>query len=165
MSAAKPEPARPPNPESRVIVRDLIPADLEEVIRIDTLHTDEPKAEYWVDVFRRFVDRPAQQRVGLAAEDDSGALVGYLLGEIRAFEFGSGACGWVFSVGVEPHHLRSGVATRLLGEANRRFRDAGVDTVRTMVRRNDVPMLSFFRASRFEGGSFVQLERNLEEIS
>jgi len=32
-----------------------------------------------------------------------------------------------------------------------------------MVRRNDVPVLSFFRTNRFRGGSFVQLERSLQE--
>jgi hypothetical protein len=35
--------------------------------------------------------------------------------------------------------------------------------VRTMVRRNDVPLLAFFRANGFSGGAFVQLERPLDE--
>lgn len=43
-----------------------------------------------------------------------------------------------------------------------RFRDLGVSRVRTMVRRNDVPVLSFFRSSRFVGGPYVQLERDLD---
>ena len=34
-----------------------------------------------------------------------------------------------------------------------------------MVRRNDVPVLSFFRARGFVGGPFVQLERDAEEES
>jgi len=154
--------AADPAAEREPIVRDLIAADLDDVVRIDALHTGGGKPDYWAEVFERFVERPARQRVGLAAEEPGGELVGYLLGEIRAFEFGSEACGWVFSVGVEPRRLRSRVATRLLEEAGRRFRATGVGMVRTMVRRNDVPMLSFFRAAGFEGGSFVELERNLE---
>jgi hypothetical protein len=31
-----------------------------------------------------------------------------------------------------------------------------------MVRRNDVPVLSFFRANGFVGGEFVQLELDLK---
>jgi hypothetical protein len=48
-----------------------------------------------------------------------------------------------------------------LEEARRRFRRAGVDTVRTMVRRDDVPVLSFFRSSGFVGGRFVEMEADL----
>ena len=89
-------------------------------------------------------------------------MIGYLLGEVRAFEFGSEACGWVFSVGVDPNALHGGVASALLRETCRRFREAGVSTVRTMVRRDSVDVLSFFRANGFVGGSFVQLELDLE---
>lgn len=101
-------------------------------------------------------------RIGLAAESDD-KLVGYLFGEVRAFEFGSEACGWIFAVGVDPPFLRSEVGSTLLAEACRRFRRAGAGRVRTMVRRNNVPVLSFFRANGFAGGSFVQLELDIEE--
>ena len=37
--------------------------------------------------------------------------------------------------------------------------------VRTMVRRNDVPVLSFFRGNGFRGGSFVQLELDVREAA
>jgi len=53
------------------------------------------------------------------------------------------------------------LAGYLLGEASRTFRAAGVTTLRTMVRRNDVPVLAFFRAAGFSGGSYVQLELDL----
>ena len=57
--------------------------------------------------------------------------------------------------------MRQGVATRLLDAAIDRFRKLGVARMRTMVRRTDVPVMAFFRARGFEGGSFVQLEREL----
>jgi len=144
-------------------VRDLQAGHLEDVVRIDALHTGEPKPGYWKNVFERFLDaRDGSKCVGLAAED-GGDTIGYLLGEVRAFEFGSEPCGWIFGVGVDPDRLRTGVAGNLLDEARRKFRAAGVSTVRTMVRRNDVPVLSFFRAHDFVGGSFTQLESELEE--
>ena len=43
-------------------------------------------------------------------------------------------------------------ASALLDEACRRFRALACRTVRTMVRRNDVPVLTFFRANGFAGG-------------
>jgi ribosomal protein S18 acetylase RimI-like enzyme len=144
-------------------VRDLRAEDLECVIRIDALHTGQRKPEYWRRLLDDFLGTDAGVlRVGLAAEL-GGDVVGYLLGEVRAFEFGSEACGWIFAVGVDPKRLRAKIASTLLATACRRFADAGIERVRTMVRRNDVPVLSFFRANGFVGGSFVQLELDLGE--
>jgi len=139
-------------------IRGLAHSDLPAVARIDAHHTGARKPAYWKRRLDEFLSRHADHpRVGLAAELD-GRLAGYLLGEVRAFEFGSEPCGWVFAVGVDPAQLRAGVASALLTAACRAFRKAGVTRVRTMVRRNDIPVLSFFRAFGFAGGSYVQLE-------
>lgn len=145
----------------RVRIRALVGADLLAVTRIDRHHTGVRKASYWKRVLAEFLQpRDRRGRVGLAAEI-GGELAGYLLGEVRAFEFGSEPCGWIFAVGVDPAHLRAHVGSALLAEACRRFRAAGVGRVRTMVRRNDVRVLAFFRSSGFSGGSYVQLELDL----
>ena len=148
---------------AEVIIRDLTPDDRDSVIRIDALHSGEPVPEYECEVFDRLLDPEQNKRsVGLVAEVD-GRCVGYLLGEIRAFEFGSEACGWIFSVAVDPDLARRKIAARLVVEAKQRFRTLGMQRIRTMVRRNDVAVLSFFRAQEFIGGSFVQLELDLME--
>jgi ribosomal protein S18 acetylase RimI-like enzyme len=144
-------------------VRELRAEDLDRVIEIDAQHTGRRKPDYWRRLFDDFVGgRGDVLRVGLAAEL-GGRVVGYLLGEVRAFEFGSEACGWVFAIGVDRGHLRGRIASTLLAAACRRFKDAGIECVRTMVRRNDVPVLSFFRANGFVGGSFVELELDLRD--
>jgi ribosomal protein S18 acetylase RimI-like enzyme len=145
-----------------VAVRPLTRRDLEAVVRIDALHTGTAKRRYWRGVFAEFLG-PVRDpgRVGLGAEVD-GRLAGYVFGEVRAFEFGSPPCGWLFAVGVDPRQARRGVASALIEETCRRFRRARVSQVRTMVRRSDIPVLSFFRARGFVGGPFVQLERNVE---
>jgi ribosomal protein S18 acetylase RimI-like enzyme len=139
-------------------LRNLRPADQAEVVRLDALHTGRRKPAYWRRVFEGFVHAGrGAHRVGLAAEQD-GRLVGYLIGEVRAFEFGSEPCGWIFAVGVDPACLRRGIASSLLSEARRGFARHGVRTLRTMVRRDDVRLMSFFRSSGFVGGRFLQLE-------
>jgi ribosomal protein S18 acetylase RimI-like enzyme len=148
-------------PSHPLRVRDLEASDLEAVVRIDAAYSGERKPEYWSSVLRDFLGTErGPVRVGLAAES-GGRLIGHLLGEIRAFEFGSEPCGWVFSVGVDQLHVRRGVASSLLAAACETFRSAGVERVRTMVRRDDVPVLSFFRAAGLVGGPFVQLELDL----
>ena len=146
---------------ARAVVRDLAPRDLDAVVRIDGDRTGERKPDYWEGVFDDFLSgRGRRERIGLAVDRD-GTVAGYLFGEVRAFEFGSEACGWVFSVGVAPDAGRGGVGSALLHEACRRFRAVGVAQVRTMVRRNDVPVTAFFRSNGFVGGSFAQLELEL----
>lgn len=146
-------------------IRPVEASDVPEVVRIDALRTGRPKPAYWRGVIADFRGGdPERLRVCLAADTPgTGELAGYLLGEVRAFEFGSEPCGWVFALAVDPARGREGVATALLEEACRRFRAAGVLRVRTMVGRDDVPFLSFFRARGFAGGPFVELERALED--
>jgi ribosomal protein S18 acetylase RimI-like enzyme len=141
-----------------VRVRRLVPADLDRVVELDARHRGRAVPEYWRRIRDQFLARDRERlRVALGAEID-GELAGFLLGEERAFEFGSEPCGWIFAIAVDPDRQRSGIASILLAEACRRFREAGLGRVRTMVRRTDVPVLSFFRAHGFAGGDFTQLE-------
>jgi ribosomal protein S18 acetylase RimI-like enzyme len=154
---ASPAPAR-----DEVQIRRLTEGDALAVTRIDAHHTGHRKPAYWREVLAGFLGEAldGRARVGLAAILD-GKLAGYLLGEVRAFEFGSEPCGWIFAVGVDPACLRHGVGAALLDEACGAFHEAGVARVRTMVRRSDVPVLAFFRSSGFAGGSYVQLEMDV----
>ena len=150
--------------DAAVEVRALCPDDLPEVRRIDTMNTGEDRAEFWGRIAQAFFGPADDGRVRMAlAVEHANGLAGFLLGEVRAFEFGSTACGWVFAVGVDPARSRRGVASALLEDACRRFEAEGVHTVRTMVQRSDVPVLSFFRSNGFVGGSFAQLELSLSE--
>jgi ribosomal protein S18 acetylase RimI-like enzyme len=139
-------------------IRPLARRDLADVVRLDAVHTGAEQRPYWTRLFREFVGPShAPGKVGLAAEVD-GAFAGFLLADVRAFEFGSEPCGWIVEVGVDPAQGRHGLASALLDEAVRRLRASGVTTVRTMVRRNNVPVLTFFRTNGFVGGPYVQLE-------
>lgn len=141
-----------------VRIRPLGRRDLADVVRIDAIHTGAEQRPYWTRIFREFLaPAPDRERVALAAEMD-GELAGFLLADVRAFEFGSEPCGWILEVGVDPGVARRGIASTLLAEAVRRLRESGVTKVRTMVRRNNIPVLTFFRTNGFAGGPYVQLE-------
>lgn len=148
-----------------VIVRALRPDDVAAIVRIDGVQTGETKPVYWKRIFREFLAADeASARVGLAAERD-GRVIGFLFGDVRAFEFGSEPCGWILEIGVDPKVTRSGVASALLREGSHRLRATGVSVVRTMVRRNNVPVLTFFRTNGFAAGPYVQLELTTDEDS
>jgi ribosomal protein S18 acetylase RimI-like enzyme len=158
------EPRDSPEPrESREprAVRPLRAADRTAVVRLDGRLTGQYKPAYWKARFGEFVGAGhLHGRLGLAVGDGR-HLRGYLLGEVRAFEFGSPPCGWILAVGVDPEQAHHGIGSALVTEASRQFLRDGVATVRTMVGRTDLPMLAFFRANGFVGGRFTQLELDL----
>lgn len=139
-------------------VRAAESTDIDAVIRLDEKNTGLAKAEYWRDVYDRYTGR--KERYFLVAEQ-GGTVLGFILGEIRAWEFGSPPCGWVFAVGVEPDTRLKGTGTRLLDAICRRFGDAGMEKVRTMLAVDDNLNMSFFRSQGMRGGPFLQLERDL----
>ena len=144
--------------EKPTSIRGLARRDLAAIVRLDTMHTGEAKPAYWKRLVGQFLGaKRSRERVNLVAEH-GGTLVGFLFADVRAFEFGSEPCGWILEVGVDPKVLRLGVGTALLREATARLRAAGLSTIRTMVRRHDVPVLTFFRTNGFAGGPYVQLE-------
>ena len=142
-----------------VQIRPLRSTDLDDVVRVDAYHTGAEQRPYWVRLFRDFVEPGHEShKVALAAEANGG-FAGFLLADVRAFEFGSERCGWIMEIGVDPNFVRMGLASNLLDEAVAQLKQAGVTTVRTMVRRNNIPVLTFFRTNGFIGGPYLQLER------
>jgi len=139
-------------------IRKLTTDDAASVIRLDALHSGEKKAKYWQERLRPFLtDGNGRIAIGYVAVID-GKVIGYVLAEGRAWEFGSPLCGWIFAIGVDPESGRKGVGLALCREVCLKFKSLKINTVRTMVRRDDVDVLSFFRASGFKAGPFIELE-------
>jgi ribosomal protein S18 acetylase RimI-like enzyme len=88
-------------------------------------------------------------------------VVGFVIGEVRDWEFGSPPCGWVFAIDVKPDSRQAGIGTRLLDAICASFRRAGVRKVRTMLGRDNTLILSFFRSQGMMAGPFIPLEMDL----
>jgi ribosomal protein S18 acetylase RimI-like enzyme len=140
-------------------VRRAGPADLPQVVDIDRRATGLAKPEYWAGILRRY-GRGARRRF-LVAEGAGGALLGYIVGEVRDWEFGSPPCGWVFGIGVRADAREAGVATRLLEAITAAFRRQGVRTVRTLIARDSRLVLSFFRSQGMMAAAVVPLEKDI----
>jgi GNAT superfamily N-acetyltransferase len=157
---------RPTRSDVTVRVRRVQAADIAQVIGLDTRVTKLAKADYWNDVFRRYGKRRLNERFFLVAEggDLRGErrVLGFIIGEIRAWEFGSTPCGWVFALSVEPDERLQNVGAALFEAISREFKKAGVSKMRTMVARDDrLPML-FFRSEGMMAGPYLQLEKDLD---
>lgn len=154
------ESAPPPLP-SDLQVRPVQAHDLGEVIGIDAEATGLEKADYWYELFHRYGSRGRQQRFFLVAESGE-TIQGFIIGEVRDWEFGSPPCGWVFGINVRAGARLGGVGSRLLVAICDCFRRAGVTKVRTMLGRDNNLVLSFFRSQGMMAAPFIPLELDLE---
>jgi ribosomal protein S18 acetylase RimI-like enzyme len=135
-------------------------ADLREIAEIDAVITGLRKPAYWSGILARYGSRQ-RQRYFLVAESLD-AVQGYIVGEVRDWEFGSAPCGWVFGIGVRPEARLAGVGARLLGAICERFRRAGVGSVRTLLARDNALVLAFFRSQGMMAAPFIPLQMDLE---
>jgi ribosomal protein S18 acetylase RimI-like enzyme len=144
-----------------VDVRPARRRDLDQVIAIDATVTGLEKRAYWRSVFRRYGDATQSGRRFLVAECE-GQVVGFVIGEVRDWEFGSPPCGWVFGIAVRQNARLGGVGSTLLGAILEHFRRAGVGKVRTITARDNNLVLSFFRSQGMMAAPFIPLELDLK---
>jgi ribosomal protein S18 acetylase RimI-like enzyme len=148
---------------NQVTIREALANDFDAVIALDLDGVTEEKPTYWRGIFDRYVTIDRDGGFFLIAEI-RGEIVGFIVGEIRAWEFGSPPCGWVFALSVSTEHREIGVGQIMLQEMCQRLKKAGVTTVRTMVDRENKLTLSFFRSQGLRTGRYVELEKLLDDI-
>lgn len=138
-------------------------ADLEQVIAIDATVTGLEKRNYWQRVYRRYGASGGREQRHFLVALVGDRVVGFLIGEVRDWEFGSPPCGWVFAIDVHPEARQAGIGTRLLAALSKSFRRAGVQKLRTMLARDNTLILSFFRSQGMMAGPLIPLEMDLAE--
>ena len=151
-----PADARPP-----VVIRPVRRGDLAAIVALDARVTGIEKKTYWQAVYRRYGMPDHAERQFLVAES-RGRPVGFVIGEVRDWEFGSPPCGWVFAIDVDPEVRLAGVGSDLLAAICAGFRRAGVRKVRTMLSRDNTLILSFFRSQGMMAGQLIPLEMDLD---
>ncbi len=144
-------------------IRPVRRADLEAVIAIDTQVTGLEKRDYWRSVYRRYGEAASTPGAQFLVAETQGEVVGFVIGEVRDWEFGAPPCGWVFAIDVRPDARQAGVGTRLLQSICAGFRRAGVRKLRTMLASDNTLILSFFRSQGMMAGRFIPLEMDLAE--
>ena len=142
-------------------IRPAVAADVPSIIALDEEVTGLAKPAYWQDMFERFGARGRAERFFLVAERQD-RVEGFIIGEVRAWEFGSPPCGWIFAIQVRPKGRLKGVGTQLFDALCDCFRKTGVANVRTMLARDNTTILSFFRSQGMMAGPFIELEITLD---
>jgi len=147
--------------ESAVEVRSLSELDLGDIVRIGELTRKAYQPDLWEDRVTYYLRRDPESSV--VAELD-GKVVGFMLGDIRAGEFGiEEPSGWIEVIGVDPASGGRGVG-RAMGEAMlARYRARGVRQVRTMVDESMPDVERFFVSLGFAADSLRPFIRPLTD--
>jgi ribosomal protein S18 acetylase RimI-like enzyme len=137
-----------------ISIRPAQTSDLPAISALDSRITGSTKPDYWQEML-------GPDRHFLVAETEGAVLAGFIAGEIRAWEFGQPAAGWVFAIQIEPGLRLHGVGSQLFEALVLRFKAKGVSRVRTLVDRKDHLILSFFRAQGMVAGPSLQLDMDV----
>lgn len=140
--------------------------DIAAIIALDERVTGLGKQDYWREIFARYDQSRHKSGVFLVAEsrdrNKDARLFGFIIGEVRAWEFGSAPCGWVIALSVEPEARLHGVGEALFEAISTEFKKAGVGKMRTMVARDNRLHLMFFRGEGMMAGPYIQLEKDID---
>ncbi len=134
--------------ESAVHVRPLSELDLDGIVGIAerTRHRYQP--DLWEDRVTYYLRRDPEG--SMVAELD-GVVVGFMLADVRAGEFGiEEPTGWIEVLGVDPGQAGHGVGRALAEALLEHYRASGVRSVRTMVDRSMPDVEAFFQRLGFE---------------
>jgi ribosomal protein S18 acetylase RimI-like enzyme len=140
-----------------IVVRGLLPEDLDAVVAIDAKITGRRREEY----FRIKLQQNLMEtgiKVSLAAAAD-GLFRGFLLARVYYGEFGTlEPVAVLDTLGVHPDTRGLGVGHALVEQLLVNLQGLGVSTVRTEVAWEDMELLGFFQHERFRPAARLCLE-------
>jgi ribosomal protein S18 acetylase RimI-like enzyme len=99
--------------------------------------------------------------LNLGAEID-GKLVGFIISEVRRWEFGRGGMtGWILILGVDHEYQGMGVGHKLSSTLLEHFRKKNITKIRTMVEWHEGELISYFRSLGFNMLGMLPLEKEI----
>ena len=138
------------------------PEDFDALVRIDEKVLKASRPEYYEMKFDKLFKSKDFLPTSLVAEDENGAVVGFIMGELYMGEYG------IFreeatldTIGVDPDHQHKGIGKLLIDEFLDHLKTLGVQKINTLVDWNDSKLIHFFSSNRFSPSKSINLERNI----
>lgn len=146
--------------EDRIVVRNLRPEDLEQVIAVDAKNGGKRREEYFkVKLAQNLAETGV--KISLASESEE-CFAGFLLARVYYGEFGAPEPVAVLdTLSVHPDFRRRGIGTALLEQLGKNLEGLGVRTLQTEVSWDDPTLLAFFHRQGFRPAERFCLDLNL----
>lgn len=139
-------------------LRPVSELDIESVCAIDEKLSGKDRPGEWERRISYYIRRDPE--LSLVAVE-GGKVVGFMLGEVRAGEFGlEEPSGWIEVLGVDPACQGRSIGKKLLEGMLAGFKARGATAVRTLVNETgQKELLGFFEAGGFKSTPIRTLER------
>ncbi len=151
---------------AKISIRFLGMDDLEDILRIEEKIIRERNDEY-AERLESLKDttvyhlQHGDPMLNLGAEID-GKLVGFIIGEVRRWEFGHGGMtGWILILGVDHEYQGMGVGHKLSSTLLEHFRKKNITKIRTMVEWHEGELISYFKSLGFKMLGMLPLEKEI----
>ncbi|OGW12851.1 MAG: hypothetical protein A3G93_02555 [Nitrospinae bacterium RIFCSPLOWO2_12_FULL_45_22] len=140
------------------IIRQMKLEDIPYIIRIDEKIVGHPNEAKYRDKIPGYIARCPE--ACLVAEVE-GTVVGFLLGDIRGWDFGVPLSGWLEILGVDPYWQGKGIGKKLTQAFLEYCKGNGIESVQTMVNWNEGDLIDYFRALGFKRSEYLNLQKKL----
>ena len=149
-----------PETQAETRIRPLDELDISAIVRID----ERISGSYRPDVWERRVGFYLRRDPGASQVAEAGGkVVGFMLGDLRAGEFGlEEPSGWIERFGIDPDHRGQDLGRRMFDAMVAHFRAGGARSVRTLVDRNDAGLAGFLGALGLIPSPLQALEMRLD---
>jgi ribosomal protein S18 acetylase RimI-like enzyme len=150
--------AKTPKKSGEITLRPVNELDIEPVCAIDEKLSGKDRPGEWERRISYYIRRDPE--LSLVAVEGA-RVVGFMLGEVRAGEFGlEEPGGWIEVLGVDPACQGRSVGRKLLEGMLAGFKARGCKAVRTLVNETgQKELLGFFEAGGFKSTPIRTLER------
>ena len=136
--------------QDAIKIRLMRAEDFDAVVGIDRKIMQAARPEYYELKFDKLFKSKDYVPASLVAEDENGAVVGFVMGELYLGEYGIlQEEATLDTIGVDPDFQHQGVGERLMHEFMEHMRSLGVEKINTLVHWNDSNLIRFFSASNF----------------
>jgi predicted N-acetyltransferase YhbS len=135
--------------------------DYNAVVKIDEKVGKTSRPEYYRVKFEELVQSIDRIPTSLVAEDETGAVVGFIMGELFIGEYGLSQEATLESIGVDPDSQHKRIGEQLIKDFIDHLKGLGVRKVNTLVDSKNARLMSFFTSNQFGPSSIVNLERDL----
>jgi len=148
-----------PDTSTAVKIRPLDELDISGIVRIDEKISGIYRPEVWEGRVMYYTRRdPGASQVAEAG----GKVVGFMLGDLRAGEFGlEEPSGWVERFGIDPDWRGQDLGRRMFEAIRAHFVAEGATTVRTLVDTGDAGVSGFLKALGFAPSPLEALEMKI----
>ncbi|MBI2887991.1 MAG: GNAT family N-acetyltransferase [Chloroflexi bacterium] len=140
--------------EAQVTIRRMEPRDEKYVIAIDQKIVGAERAESWPQRVFAYLERyyPPISHVA----EVQGRVVGFIIGDVRGWEYGMPSGAWIDIMGVDPDYQGRGLGRQLIAAFVQQCREQKIRSVHAWTRDGDDRLQRFFSSQDFRRGNLVE---------